>query len=87
MGERKETPQDRYAKKYKKTYLLACFSSTEQDIIDRLESEQNKSGYIKSKSPHLNDFIVKKRLLSADKRRFLMERETGFEPATFSLGS
>ena len=48
MAERKETPQDRYAKKYKKTYLLPCFTTTEQDIIDKLESVPNKSGYIKA---------------------------------------
>ena len=46
--DRKETPQERYAKKYKKTYLLPCFTTTEQDIIDKLESVPNKSGYIKA---------------------------------------
>lgn len=45
--ERKETPQDRYAQKYKKQYLLPCFTTTEQDIIDKMESVPNKSGYIK----------------------------------------
>lgn len=47
MSEKKQTPQDRYATKYKKQYLLPCFTSTEQDIIDKLESEPNKAGYIK----------------------------------------
>lgn len=47
MKERKMTPQDRYAAKYKKQYSLPCFTTTEQDIIDRLESEPNKAGYIK----------------------------------------
>ena len=47
MNKRKETPQDRYAAKYKKQYLLPCFTSTEQDIIDKLESVPNKAGYIK----------------------------------------
>ena len=47
MTKRKETPQDRYAAKYKKQYLLPCFTSTEQDIIDKLESVPNKAGYIK----------------------------------------
>lgn len=44
---RKETPQERYARKYKKSYLLPCFIHTEQDIIEQLEKQPNKSGYIK----------------------------------------
>lgn len=44
---KKETPQDRYARKYKKQFSLPCFTTTEQDIIDKLESVPNKSGYIK----------------------------------------
>lgn len=47
MSERKQTPQDRYAAKYKKQYSLPCFTTTEQDIIDKLESVPNKAGYIK----------------------------------------
>ena len=47
MSEHKETPQDRYAAKYKKQYTLPCFTTTEQDIINKLESVPNKSGYIK----------------------------------------
>ena len=47
MNEKKKTPQERYAAKYKKQYSLPCFTSTEQDIIDKLESVQNKAGYIK----------------------------------------
>ena len=47
MSDRKKTPQDRYAEKYKKQYSLPCFTTTEQDIIDKLESEPNKAGYIK----------------------------------------
>ena len=47
MSEKKKTPQERYAAKYKKQYSLPCFTSTEQDIIDKLESVQNKAGYIK----------------------------------------
>lgn len=45
--DRKQTPQERYAAKYKKRYSLDCFTSTEQDIIDRLDSVPNRSGYIK----------------------------------------
>ena len=47
MSERKQTPQDRYAAKYKKQYSLPCFTTTEQDIIDKLESMPNEAGYIK----------------------------------------
>ena len=48
MSKSKPTPQDRYAAKYKKQYSLPCFTTTEQDIIDKLESVPNKAGYIKS---------------------------------------
>lgn len=47
MSERKQTPQERYAAKYKKRYSLDCFTSTEQDIIDKLDSVSNRAGYIK----------------------------------------
>lgn len=47
MAEKKQTPQERYAAKYKKQYSLPCFTSTEQDIIEKLESVPNKAGYIK----------------------------------------
>lgn len=42
------TPQERYQKNNKKQYSLVCIISTEQDIIQRLESKTNKAGYIKS---------------------------------------
>ncbi len=48
MSKEKETPQERYAKKFKKQYSLPCFKSTEMDIIEKLESVPNKAGYIKS---------------------------------------
>ena len=48
MSKKKETPQERYAKKFKKQYSLPCFKSTEMDIIEKLESVPNKAGYIKS---------------------------------------
>lgn len=48
MTEKKLTPQERYAAKYKKQYSLPCFTTTEQDIIDKLASVPNKAGYIKS---------------------------------------
>lgn len=46
-SERKLTPQERYAKKYKKQYKIDCVTRTEQDIIRKLESVPNKAGYIK----------------------------------------
>ena len=47
MSERKQTPQERYAAKHKKQFNLSCFTHTEADIIEKLESEPNKAGYIK----------------------------------------
>lgn len=48
IEKRKQTPQERYAAKYKKQFKIDCFTSTEQDIINKLESVPNKAGYIKS---------------------------------------
>ena len=48
MAERKETPQERYAKKYKKQFKIDLITTTEQDIIEKLESVPNKAGYIKA---------------------------------------
>lgn len=47
MSERKQTPQERYASKYKKQFKIDCFTSTEMDIIEKLQSVPNKAGYIK----------------------------------------
>jgi len=47
MASDKYAAQKRYAAKYKKQIKFDCFTSTEQDIIDKLESVPNKSGYIK----------------------------------------
>lgn len=47
MSEKKETPQQRYAKKYIKQYKFDCMKTTEQDIIDKMESVPNKAGYVK----------------------------------------
>lgn len=47
MAEKKQTPQERYAAKYKKQFKIDCITKTEQDIIDKLESVPNKAGYIK----------------------------------------
>ncbi len=48
MADKKQTPQERYAAKYKKQFKIDCFTSTERDIIDKLESVPNKAGYIKA---------------------------------------
>ena len=45
--EKKMTPQERYHAKYKRQFKMDCFTSTEQDIIDKLDSVPNKAGYIK----------------------------------------
>lgn len=47
MANGKYTAQNKYAAKYKKQIKIDCFTSTEQDIIDKLESVPNKAGYIK----------------------------------------
>lgn len=47
MNGKKQTPQERYAAKYKRQYKIDCFTSTEMDIISKLESVKNRAGYIK----------------------------------------
>lgn len=42
-----ETPQQRYNKQYMKTIAVPINTKTEQDIIAKLDSVPNKSGYIK----------------------------------------
>ena len=45
--EKKLTPQQRYAKKNIKQFKIDCVTTTEADIIKKLESMPNKAGYIK----------------------------------------
>jgi|GEM_PF-2254739 len=49
MEAKKSTPQQRYAKDKTKVrqYRLECYTSTEGDIIDRLDEVENRAGYIK----------------------------------------
>lgn len=47
MSSMKETPQDRYHKAHTQTFTIRLVKTTEQDIIQRLDSVPNKSGYIK----------------------------------------
>lgn len=44
---RKETPQARYDRAKTKMYTIKAVTTTEADIIQRLDSEPNKAGYIK----------------------------------------
>lgn len=47
MSKEKLTPQERYALKNVKQYKFNCVKTTEKDIIEKMESVENKSGYIK----------------------------------------
>lgn len=46
-SEKKERPQDRFDRLNSKVYRVKVMTRTEQDIIAKLESVPNKSGYIK----------------------------------------
>ena len=48
MPNKKYAPQERYAAKYKRQIKIDCFTSTEQDILNKLDSVPNKAGYIKA---------------------------------------
>lgn len=41
------TPQERYHKKNTKLFTIRLVETTEQDIIEKLDTVPNKSGYIK----------------------------------------
>ena len=43
----KYSAQNKYAAKYKKQIKMDCFTSTEQDILDRLDEVPSKASYIK----------------------------------------
>lgn len=42
MCERKQTPQERYAAKYKKQFKIDCITTTEQDIIENSKASRIK---------------------------------------------
>lgn len=46
-SEKKERPQERFDRLNSKSYRLKVMTRTEADIIAKLDSEPNKSGYIK----------------------------------------
>lgn len=45
---RHETPQDRYHKAHTVSLTIRLMKNTEQDILKKLDSVENKAGYIKS---------------------------------------
>ena len=47
MTTSKYSAQERYHAKNRQTITIAFMKSTEQDILDRLDSAPNKAGYIK----------------------------------------
>nr|DAJ59139.1 MAG TPA: hypothetical protein [Caudoviricetes sp.] len=48
MSNRKLTPQEVYNKGKTSTVTIRLVHSTEQDIIEKLDSVPNKNGYIKA---------------------------------------
>ena len=44
----KYAPQKRYNAKYTRQIKFVCNVNTEQDILDKLDSIENKNGYIKA---------------------------------------
>ena len=48
IAEKKETPQQKYDKANTKMYTIKVIKSTEKDIIQKLDEQSNKAGYIKS---------------------------------------
>ena len=48
MEEKKMTPQKRYQQKYAKQYCLSLVTTTDGDIIEKLDSVENRNGYIKA---------------------------------------
>ena len=47
IDEKKERPQERFDKLNSKRFVIKVMTRTEADILQKLESVQNKSGYIK----------------------------------------
>ena len=48
IANKKETPQRRYDRAHTKVYTIKVVKTTEQDIIQKLDEQTNKAGYIKS---------------------------------------
>lgn len=45
--EKKERPQERFDRENSRRFVLKVMKNTESDILEKLESIHNKSGYIK----------------------------------------
>ena len=48
MEDKRQTPQDRYAAKAIRRYVLNLNRNTDPDILDHLEKLDNVQGYIKA---------------------------------------
>lgn len=48
IAKRELTPKELYDKEQTKVYTFRVVKSTENDIIQKLEVQKNKAGYIKS---------------------------------------
>ena len=48
IADKKITPQQRYDKVNAKVYTIKVIRTTENDIIQKLDSQKNKAGYIKT---------------------------------------
>ena len=48
IAEKSLSPQQRYDKANAKVYTIKVIRTTESDIIQKLDAENNKAGYIKS---------------------------------------
>ena len=48
IAERKLSPQQKYDKTNAKVYTIKVIKTTENDIIQKLDEQENKAGYIKS---------------------------------------
>ena len=44
---KRETPQDRYQRKWRKDYKLAVLTHLDADIVEKMETLENKTGYLK----------------------------------------
>lgn len=70
--ERRETPQDRYHKAHTVSIGFRLMKNTEQDIIQRLDGEPNKAGYIKGL---IRADIAQERGEGGERRRMEIERK------------
>ncbi len=48
ISEKNLSPQQKYDKANAKVYTIKVIRTTESDIIQKLDGEKNKAGYIKS---------------------------------------